>query len=181
MSPNIPINYTAEQDDLYNPGRRDEFFASGRPKSDATLCAEMARLAYCRSEPDFSFDQARIQNILGRAQFVCRRFVESPGQERGKGVHAFVALGDDLQPGSGKLAVVAFRGTDARDPSDVAYDIDFRLAPWLGEARVHEGFDHAITPLKNGVLAELKAIGNCRRLYTGHSLGGGDGDATRKH
>jgi len=59
MAPANPNRYSAAQDDLYNPGRRDEFFLSGRPTSDAVLCVEMARLAYCRVEPDFGFDRNR--------------------------------------------------------------------------------------------------------------------------
>jgi hypothetical protein len=74
MSPNIP--YTAAQEDLFNPGRREEFF-SPKPRSDAALCAEMARLAYCRKEPDFGFDRERIEKLLAGIEFRPHKFVES--------------------------------------------------------------------------------------------------------
>ena len=46
MSSSIP--YSAEPDDLFYPCKRGEFFPAGRPELEAALCAEMARLAYCK-------------------------------------------------------------------------------------------------------------------------------------
>jgi hypothetical protein len=90
MSPRIA--YSAAQDDLFNPGRRDGFF-SPAPQSEAALSAEMARLAYCRKEPDFGLDQERIQKILKIIGFECQ-FFESQNRPQGKGSHCFLAVGD---------------------------------------------------------------------------------------
>jgi hypothetical protein len=40
------IPYSPAQVDLYTPARRGNFFHGGWPQPPATLCAEMARLAY---------------------------------------------------------------------------------------------------------------------------------------
>jgi Lipase (class 3) len=163
MSPDIP--YSAAQDDLFNPGRRDGFF-SPKPQSDAALCAEMARLAYCRMEPDFGFDRERIQEILKRVDFTNCHFFESLGTARGEGVHGFLALREN-----DKLALAAFRGTDAKDIKDVAYDVDFRLVQWPKGGEVHEGFAHALGKLQSTLEPALKAVEAYRMLVTGHSLG----------
>ena len=62
MSSSIP--YSAEQDDLFYPCKRGEFFPAGRPESEAALCAELARLAYCKQESSFAYDQDKIRSIL---------------------------------------------------------------------------------------------------------------------
>jgi hypothetical protein len=163
MSPELL--YSATQEDLFNPGRRDGFF-SPKPQSDAGLCAEMARLAYCRKEPNFEFDRGRIEEILARVEFTNCHFFESPGTPSGKGVHCFVASRE-----SDKLVVIAFRGTDASDVSDVAYDVEFLLVPWPKGGRVHEGFDHALGVLQPTLEPALKDFDGYRMLVTGHSLG----------
>jgi len=70
--------------------------------------------------------------------------------------------------------VVAFRGTDAKDISDVAYDTDFKLEPWTKGSKlgnVHAGFDHALDQVLPPLGPALQVIGNHRMLFTGHSLG----------
>jgi triacylglycerol lipase len=162
------MRYSASKDDLLNPGRRDEFFPPpplDRPESDAVLSAEMARLAYCRMEPDFGFDQKRIQEVLGRIGFT-GRFFESHGTKRGAGIHCFLA-----QREKDKLSVVAFRGTDAADITDVWYDVDLELEPWRTRGRVHSGFAHALDKVLPALDPVLGSIAARRLLYTGHSLG----------
>jgi len=166
MSPRI--SYSAAQDDLFNPGRRDGFF-SPAPQSEAALCAEMARLAYCRKEPDFGFDQGRIQKILKVVGFKCQ-FFESQNRPQGKGVHCFLAVGDDAGE-NGKLAVVSFRGTDVEDTSNLVFDVDLELEKWPGPAKVHRGFAKALEEVRPDLTLALESIGPCRSLYTGHSLG----------
>jgi hypothetical protein len=163
MSPDVL--YSPTQEDLFNPGRRDGFF-SPRPLSDAAMCAEMARLAYCRKEPDFGFDRHRIEEILERVQFTNCQFFESQGTPLGKGAHCFLAMRE-----SDKLVVIAFRGTDASDISDVAYDVDFRLVPWLKGGEVHEGFAHALEVVQRTLERALEDVQAYRMLVTGHSLG----------
>ena len=167
MSPDIP--YTAAQDDLFNPGRREGFF-SPKPRSDAALCAEMARLAYCRKEPDFGFDRERIEKLLAGIEFRPLKFVESIGTPRGTGAHCLLAVADGSLK-AGKLAVASFRGTDIKDRRDLLYDVDALLETWNGPGRVHRGFASALEVVRSRLEEAIQQVGECRLLYTGHSLG----------
>ena len=162
-------SYSAAQKDLFNAGERGGFF-SPKPQSDATLCVEIARLAYCRKEPDFGFDQDRIQKILGGIGFASCQFFESPGRPQGKGIHSFLALGEDWET-KHRLAVVTFRGTDVKDASNMVYDFDFELQAWDGPGKVHRGFANALNEVHSRLDQAIRDTGECRLLYTGHSLG----------
>ena len=159
------ILYSAAHDDLFDPGKREGFFPSGRPNNDTTLCAEMTRVAYCREEPDFPFDQDRIEKILDRIGFASCQFFEEPGTPRGAGSHAFLA-----QDPAQKLALVAFRGTDASDFEDLAFDADFIPKPWKMGGNVHEGFAKALAKLPT-LPPKVASLAGFRKLFTGHSLG----------
>ena len=63
------VAYSVLKEDLFFPCRRAQFFPGGPPDSEAVLCAEMSRLAYCRAEPSFDFDQTRIRSEVARAGF----------------------------------------------------------------------------------------------------------------
>src|SRR5438270_767137 len=122
---NGPIAYSPLKDDLYYPCKNAVFFPAGAPKSDAALCVELSRLAYCQSDGNFAFDQSRITAELGKIGFTAAGFFETPGSKQNGGTHCFVALRTDQ-----KLAVVAFRGTDKDDPSDVAADGNALKVSW---------------------------------------------------
>lgn len=162
MSANVA--YSPLKDDLFFPCKNAQFFASGKPTSDAALCVEMARLAYCRAD-DFSFNQARIKSELARAGFDVAGFFESQGTPRGRGTHCFLAMRQDRQ-----LAVAAFRGTDKDDPTDLADDLDARPMSWERGGQVHRGFAGALAQVRGAVEQALQSI-PCRVLLTGHSLG----------
>jgi len=168
MSPGVP--YTAKEEDLFNPGLHEGFFPFGANQSEAALCAGMARLAYCRNEPDFAFNQDRIRDNLQSIGFTPYKFLESQGTAHGKGAHCLIALREDPQS-SRRTTVVAFRGTDVKDRSNLLFDVDLELEPWAGEGRVHKGFATALSQVQQGVLAALDALPGYRLLYTGHSLG----------
>ncbi|HZQ71172.1 MAG TPA: lipase family protein [Terriglobales bacterium] len=161
MSRTIP--YSADRDDLFYPCKRAEFFQSGAPSSDAVLCVELARLAYCRLSESFGLDRDRIRKVLGKVGFTGCHFFESPRTTNGRGVHAFIALRQDL-------SVVSFRGTDKDDPSDLGDDIDLRLIPWSKGGRVHCGFSGALGQLFPEIQNALQDVTG-RLLFTGHSLG----------
>ena len=57
---NGKIAYSPLKDDLFYPCKNAVFFPSGAPTSDAALCVELSRLAYCQSDGNFAFNQARI-------------------------------------------------------------------------------------------------------------------------
>ena len=167
MSPGIP--YSASQQDLYYPARPLDSFPTQRPKTDAELCAWMSLLAYCDQFPNFAFDQDTIRQKLGPLGFKLLGFFESKGQERNGGTHCFVAFDDDAVK-ENKLAVVAFRGTDKDDPTDLLDDVEAQLVDWKGTAKVFDGFKDALAEVETDLLPALQPI-DCRLLFTGHSLG----------
>jgi hypothetical protein len=160
------IPYSAEKDDVYYPAKRAVFFPNGRPRSDAALCVEMARLAYCRIDANFAFDQARIRKVLAGIQFTDCKFFESVNAPDCGGSHAFLAL-----DGNNKVAVLSFRGTDKDDPSDLGDDLDIRPYAWQCGGSVHSGFDKALQEIWQRVEAALHEFSEYQFLFTGHSLG----------
>jgi hypothetical protein len=160
------IPYSAEKDDLYYPAKHAAFFPNGRPQSGAALCVELARLAYCRQDISFAFDQDRIRKTLGRIQFTDCKFFETATHPDGGGSHALLAL-----DGKNKLAVLAFRGTDKDDPTDLSDDFDALPQPWPAGGSVHSGFAKALLDVWQGIDAALQLFGDYELLFTGHSLG----------
>ena len=160
------IPYSAEQDDLYYPAKHAMFFPHGRPRSDAAICVEMARLAYCQLETSFAFDRDRIRKVLGQIQFTDCRFFETANAPDGGGSHAFLAL-----DGKNRLAILVFRGTDMDDPSDLSDDFNALPQPWLAGGNVHSGFSKALLDVWQAVDAALQLVIDYKLLFTGHSLG----------
>lgn len=152
------ISYSPKRDDLYAPGKASQFFGGGPPRSEAMLCAEMARLVYCRSTSTLAFDQEKIGVVLKGVGFTNYQFFETGS------THCFLAQG---VKGPG---VIAFRGTDVNDPTDLGDDADLLLSPWKQGGRVHQGFANAFNEVRLGVENALRRITG-RVLFTGHSLG----------
>lgn len=151
-------NYDASRQSLYHPGAATDFFQTGKPASEAALCAEMARLAYVK-EPE------RLENYLARAGFSLQRTFGYGDH----GTQAFIAIGS----ASGQeTVVVAFRGTEVDDFKDALADVNCIMVDWR-EGRVHQGF--ATTLQANGVLDALQEYVASKPqaclLLTGHSLG----------
>jgi hypothetical protein len=70
-----------------------------------------------------------------------------------------------------KFALVAFRGTQPDEWTDILDDAHFRLVNW-SKGMVHEGFARAferIRPRLSAVVGQLPP--GCRLWFTGHSLG----------
>jgi hypothetical protein len=151
------IGYSARRIDLFTPSRGAQFFSGGKPPSEAALCAEMSRLAYCRAEPSLTFDRDRVLAVLKSIDFTGCDFFEQSGS------HCILAHH------SNDLHVLAFRGTDADDPTDMGYDADVVHSPWIN-GRVHAGFARGLMELQSELAKALSAIQG-RVLFTGHSLG----------
>jgi pimeloyl-ACP methyl ester carboxylesterase len=162
------ISYSPNKVDLFFPARRGEFFSTDLPATEAGLCAEMARLAYCRQEPDFFSADDRISQILKGIGFTCQ-FFESKGTPNGRGTHCLLAVHEDSDPLK-KLAVVAFRGTDSDDPTDLLDDGALVQTEWRTGGLVHSGFADALAEVEDNLLQALE-LTSCRVLITGHSLG----------
>jgi hypothetical protein len=163
------ISYSARREDLYSPWKRGDYFSACEPLTESGLCVEMARLAYCRKHSSFAFDRDKIQEVLGRLNFTDFQFFESRQDLEGRGTHCFLVL-RNLVDKDKKLAVVAFRGTDADDPFDLADDADIVLTSWQKGGRVHRGFANALEEIWPDLDRALQPI-DCRILFTGHSLG----------
>jgi predicted lipase len=72
--------------------------------------------------------------------------------------------------GNSQLAVLAFRGTDIGDFTDISADVDFLFTPWDKGGEVHQGFARALGEVRPSLDSALQAL-QCRTLFTGHSLG----------
>lgn len=155
--------------DLFYPCKEAQFFPNGLPASEAALCAEMARLAYFRSTTGFLFDRERIQSVLRGVGFADCQFFESSGTPQGGGTHCFLAFREDKETRT-TLAIVAFRGTDAADPTNLTADLKFRMQPWEKGGKVHTGFAQALADVRRNLEPALASL-DCRVLFTGHSLG----------
>ena len=162
------IPYSPKAVDLFYPARRASFFSAGLPETEASLCVEMARLAYSRGERRFGLDQERISRVLAPLGFECQ-FFESAGTPLGMGTHAFLAVHDDPEQ-ERKLAVIAFRGTDAADPTDLASDFQFLQCEWRQGGRVHRAFSNALAHVLPALQSAVENVRG-RKLLTGHSLG----------
>jgi len=159
------VEYSPTKEDLFFPARRGNFFANISADKYEAVCAEMARLAYCRTEPAFGFDRETIVEVLESQGFTAVQFFESEGTPDGRGTHCFLAADPARE-----LAIVAFRGTDSSDPTNLGDDANARQIAWGPGGKVHAGFAHALAPVQAGLVAAIDAL-NYRTLYTGHSLG----------
>lgn len=173
MSPATPspaIPYSARQQDLFYPAKDLSAFPTAWPKTDAELCPWMSLLAYRDTYPaSFAFDQSTISAKLNALGFQSVQFFESAGHEKQGGTHGFLAIHDNADA-SKKLAVVAFRGTDKDDPTDLLDDVDAPLVDWNSGGKVFDGFKDALAEVQGPLLAAIQPI-NYKLLMTGHSLG----------
>ena len=168
MSPTIP--YSASQQDLFYPAKDLSNFPTVPPKSDAELCAWMCLLAYRDSYPaSFAFDQSTIAGKLTALGFQFVQFFESLEHAKQGGTHCFLAIHDDSDPNK-RLAVVAFRGTNKDDPTDLLDDVDAPLVDWKGQSKVFDGWKDGLGEIQGPLLAAIKPI-NYKLVITGHSLG----------
>lgn len=80
-----------------------------------------------------------------------------------------------LRSADGRLGVLAYRGTELDDPTDLLTDIDVIKAPFPeGQGQVHGGFLRALMPLWDAIVAlTTDPATRVEHLFiTGHSLGG---------
>jgi hypothetical protein len=85
-------NYSAERADLYSPWKRGSYFSEASFASEAALCAEMSRLAYCRAATGLVLEQNTIRAAVAKVGFAISGFFESAGASQTGGTHAFLPL-----------------------------------------------------------------------------------------
>lgn len=168
------IPYDASRKSLYHPGDADNFFQFGFALTDEkVLCAEMSRLAYVK-------EINRLEAYLGRAEFDLHWSI-GYGE---KGTQLFIAK---TRPNLKypQLVIVAFRGAEPDDPSDLKADGIVLKKSWLDASgkplgEVYTGFaDALLNDAGNGdilmqLIAQLDALDinqYPRIVLTGHSLG----------
>jgi len=150
------ILYNPTKDAVTHPCKGATFFPDGPPASDDVLCAELARLVYCKFDRDGTARQ-KVEEVLNGAGFPrCIFFAKS-------GTQGFLAIG-------AATAVLAFRGTELEDPTDIITDIRILRKAWEGGGKVHIGFRDAFLLVRPQVEAALNGVTQ-RLLITGHSLG----------
>jgi len=150
------MEYDRSVGSLLFPGRAPTVFRAGAVNDPVQLAAEFSRIAYYRFEDG---SRARLEQDLAIAGFgQVRSFVAGSSQ-------AFGAQRSDL-------AILAFRGTEPKEPADLLADLMALAVPWSGDGLVHAGFALAYAGLRDEVAAWVKQIRAGRRLlFCGHSLG----------
>jgi triacylglycerol lipase len=155
------IPYSARKEDLFHPCHKDAvFFPDGRPATPEALCAELSRLVYCKFEST-DHDKQKVLGILRGIGFGTTAFFSVTATD----TQGFLTT-DTTQ----HLSVLALRGTEADDPTDVATDATAVLTKWENGGRVHGGFAQALLaawPRIQPLLESVEPI----LLFTGHSLG----------
>ncbi|MDN7180682.1 lipase family protein [Caballeronia sp. SEWSISQ10-4 2] len=160
--PGIP--YDATRTALEAPQLRATVFVAGTDYDDVALSVEFARLAYMHYE-DGGAELDRLKEGLGRVRFDdVVIFEDAATGTQGYGASRSVD----------GLCVLAFRGTEPTQLSDLGADLQFSLTDWTEKAgRVHKGFACAARSVFASVNQWLEQTRAARRrlIVTGHSLG----------
>ena len=160
----MAIPYDPMRSALYTPETQDTVFESGRSYSPLQLAVEGARLAYYRAE-ESPAQKRRLTEALARVNF---------GEPRLYIDNITGAAGFGSLHNSSDAALLALRGTQPDDVSDIAHDLEAALIEWPESGgRVHAGFAAAIRSLLPQIrqwIADIK-LDPKMLIVTGHSLG----------
>jgi hypothetical protein len=153
--------YDASRTALFTPQNRPTLFVPGQAYDVRALCVEAARLAYVHAENGGAELQTLTDAlaIVGFDAPTC--FSDSTTGTQGFGA---------IRQADG-LALLAFRGTEPTEFSDIATDLKASLVTWPESAgRVHDGFATATRSILPAVTQWL-AQSHGQLIITGHSLG----------
>lgn len=157
MTRTVPYDPTKAA--LFRPGEANDFFERGRPATEPALCAELSRLAYCRRKD-------AVGQILAGIGFASTEFFATTEWDE-NGTQALLTTGGDL-------AVLAFRGTESDDLTDIVVDAKFLPVDWRTAGRVHGGFGDVLNDPDDvwpDISRAMEEVNTPRLLFTGHSLG----------
>jgi len=161
--PSIPYDPTRSA--LYTPAVSPApLFAAGGTCTDEQLAVEAARLAYLKAEQS-EVDRMTLTSALALLSFA-PPVVFNDSASGGQAFGAFRA--DD------GLALLAFRGTQPDEATDIQADLTATLTQWTERSgRVHKGFASRWRALRGPIEAWLgtQAAQRSRLLLCGHSLG----------
>lgn len=150
--------YDSSRDALYRPHLNHDSFPVKDGMTDDLLCVECSLLAYKRFE-SFPDEEQEARNALLSVGFDEVAWFNRDGSQ------AFAAWNP-----STRTAVVAFRGTEQEDFTDMAHNLESFSRPWPQGGKVHEGFKEYLDLLWPDVDRWLQAHPG-KLLFTGHSLG----------
>ena len=157
------INYDPSREALYQPAKRPTVFGDFTLTDDG-VCAELARLAYLPYERDDASLHLLQQALQRIGLAYSKQFSDG-----GTSTQAFGAVHSD-----GRV-YLAFRGTEADDPTDILTDADCIPHSWQelpDDCKVHAGFSTALDSLWKGHIQPwLAAQSGGQVCITGHSLG----------
>ena len=153
------IAYDPTRRALYKPCADAVSLHANATLSEALLCAELSRLAYCAFDKDAA-TRHEVASQLTAIGFSGCEFFDA------NGLQAFFTV-DPVK----RLGVLAYRGTQVDELKDTLTDANAFLRPWLGVGRVHKGFGDMLAGKWRDILAVIESHQNIRMLYTGHSLG----------
>jgi len=160
--PGIP--YDASRAALDTPQLRATVFVAGTAYDDVMLSVELARLAYVQYE-DGGAELDRLKEALSRVRFDDVVIFEDA---------ATGTQGYGASRSTDGLYVLAFRGTEPTQLTDLGTDLEFSLTDWTEKAgRVHKGFACAARSIFASVNQWLEQTQAARKrlIVTGHSLG----------
>ncbi len=152
------VPYDATRDALYRPHLAHGFFPVKDGIPDDLLCVECSLLVYKKFE-SIPAEEQEARSALQSVGFTEVAYFNRDGSQ------AFAAW----SPGA-KTAVVAFRGTEQEDPTDMAHNLESFSRPWPQGGKVHEGFKEYFDLLWTDVDPWIDAHSG-QLLFTGHSLG----------
>jgi Lipase (class 3) len=159
----MPLPYDSTRTALYCPESAETLFGARKLPSEHALLAECARLAYCRAE-ESEESKTRLTSTLSLVGFGAPKLFTHAGS----GTYAFGA-----QRAIDGAALIAFRGTQPDDATDIATDLTASWVTWgSGDSQVHRGFADAFRSLQIELELWLKDIRSTELFLTGHSLGG---------
>jgi Lipase (class 3) len=159
----MSLPYDSTRTALYCPESAETLFGAKKLPGEQALLAECARLAYYRAE-ESQESKMRLTNALALVGFGAPKLF----RHAGTGTYAFGA-----QRSMDGAALIAFRGTQPDDATDIATDLTASWVTWGGrDSQVHKGFATAFRSLQIELELWLKDIRSTELFLTGHSLGG---------
>ena len=165
----------------------------------AYVMAEMSRIAYFKFEGGHTIDQFVEQakkfinkpELLLRLSALGKQFISQVSPEKSKNIFSEILKENgytlvDVFNNNGtqgflckhegyRIAILAFRGTEVTEYSDIKSDIDAKLIEVkIGDDTflIHSGFWKAFDSVKDSIEESLKQVKDYQLFFTGHSLGG---------
>jgi len=160
------IAYDPTRRALYTPAVSPApLFVGGGAYTDEQLAVEAARLAYLKSEQSDS-ERAALSQALALLSFAPPT-IFNDNASGGQAFGAFRAVDG--------VALLAFRGTQPDEATDIQADLTATLTRWTERAgRVHKGFASRWRALRGPIEGWLntQCAQRSKLLLCGHSLGG---------